>query len=362
VLVDSNTVVQRDWFMRGAPWRITCFRAQQGDFRLVMPELVVLEATGRFRNEVISELEKLGGNQRSLGRLGIQVDSPEVDVDNWVTRYEATIQARVLGANGCIMQLPDIDLMHLVRKAVDRRRPFDGYGNGFRDALLWEHVLAQLDSAAAVSLISNDRRAFAATKDQPNVLAPDLVGELGQRGFDETSVRLYPDVAAYLRATGTVDLDSYAAVAAIIEQDREQLSTNLMIAVGRAGVRNFNGRVRLFIERAYPPPSIDLIEVSVRDASKLSLVTLQGDLDVDLYAEWENDDGIEVSGSLSKTVTYVANGTYDQDERHLTDLSVGTVEVDVSPSDLRDIRPNEWTAGDLFRGAHLFREGDELLI
>ena len=238
-----------DWWMVGAPWRITCFRAQQGDVRLVVPEMVMMEVTGRFRAHASSELEKLKSGQRLLTRLGMEIDWPDLDVDvgEMADRYRASLEARVLGARG-IIAVPDVDLMRLVKKAIDRTPPFDSNGNGFRDALLWEHVLQQLDTAATVALISNDHRAFAASKDQPGVLSSGLTAEVAGRGFDEDAVRLYPDVAAFLRAAGTVDLEAFAAVADIIEEDLDQLAANLTIAIGRADISDRNGRAQVFLE------------------------------------------------------------------------------------------------------------------
>lgn len=273
VVADSNTVVQGDWWMVGAPWRITCFRAQQGDVRLVVPEMVMMEVTGRFRAHASSELEKLKSGQRLLTRLGMEIDWPDLDVDvgEMADRYRASLEARVLGARGIIAQLPDVDLMRLVKKAIDRTPPFDSNGNGFRDALLWEHVLQQLDTAATVALISNDHRAFAASKDQPGVLSSGLTAEVAGRGFDEDAVRLYPDVAAFLRAAGTVDLEAFAAVADIIEEDRDQLAANLTIAIGRADISDRNGRAQVFLERSHEPASIDLPPTPLQDPKLTAL-------------------------------------------------------------------------------------------
>jgi hypothetical protein len=237
---------------------------------------------------------------------------------------------------------------------------FDSNGNGFRDAILWEHVLEQLASAAVIALISNDHRAFAASKDQPGVLSPALVAEVVERGFDENSVRLFPDVVTFLRATGTVDFDAFAAVADIIEKDSDQLAANLTIAIGRARYSDRNGRARIFLERSHEPHSIDLVEVTAPDDSRLSLVTLQGDADVDLYVEWTDFDRGDLGGSTTRTVTYDATATYNHDTGLLDDFSVAEIRVDIDVNQLRLVREESWTPADLFRGSHLFGDGEEV--
>ena len=248
--------------------------------------------------------------------------------------------------------------MYLVKKSIDRKRPFDRNGNGFRDSLLWEHVLKELQSASFVSLISNDLKAFAET-DQAEVIASDLAAELKSLGFAEDAVRLYPSVAAYLGATGTVDLESYEAVAAIIANDRAQLSINLMIAIGRARIAGYNTRARMYLEKVLEPTSIEFVDVTVPDDSKLSLVTLQGDVDVELYVEWSDDDGHDLSGSTTSTIAYTATATYGHDAHILGDLSVGDVHVDLTHNDIQQVRYKEWTPVDLLREITLFGGKEE---
>jgi hypothetical protein len=115
VVADSNTLVQGDWWMAGAPWRITRFRAQQEDVRLVVPEMVVLEVSGRYRSVASSELEKMKSGQRLLTRLGVAIEwpDPNVDIVELASRYKASIEARVLGAKGRIPRVSEIDLMRL---------------------------------------------------------------------------------------------------------------------------------------------------------------------------------------------------------------------------------------------------------
>jgi hypothetical protein len=352
ILIDSNAIVRRDWLLRSAAWKVVLFNARDGHIQLVVPELVVKESVGRYRAALAEALERLTTAEADLSRLGVELSVPDVSTEEQIGRHDATLRARVLGAGGLIPELPAIQLSHLVDKAIGRTRPFDQQGNGFRDALLWEHVLALLDQFEPVVLITNDRAAFHESKEQLG-LAPALAGEVVGKGYPVGSVVVYPDLGAYLKAIGTYDPKTYAAVAEVIAADEAQVATNLEVALGRANIELRDGHGRIVIEQAHEPVSVSLVDVSALDDQKVALVTLEGDADLDLYVEWW--DGTEPdTGSTTKTVTYTANATFDAETGLLDDFSVGILSVEIDRDRLSGFGP--------FIGSGALWRGDEPLL
>ena len=95
-----------------------------------------------------------------------------------------------------------MDLSELVDPpAIGRRRPFDNKGFGFRDAILWEHVvgLGSMHPGAQIALISNDAAAFSSsTKSE---IHPDLKTDLIARNIG-AAVSHHLAISAYLDSQG----------------------------------------------------------------------------------------------------------------------------------------------------------------
>ena len=257
-----------------------------------------------------------------------------------------------VNANGRIPELPQIELSLLVDKAIRRLRPFDQDGDGFRDAILWEYALSLLEEFDPVVLISNDRVAFHVSKEELG-LAPALVAEVSEKGHGGDGVLLYADLEAYLKATGTTDANTYAAVAELLAAEEAQIGLGLKIALGQADIEFLNGQGRIVTEQAHPPASIYLVDVTAPDDQNIALVTLEGDADLDIYVEWW--DGTQPDlGSGTKTVTYTATATYDVEHGHLGDFSVATLRVDIDRDRDRftNLRPL-YGSGTMWRGNEL---------
>ena len=56
VIVDANAIVQRSWRLDSAAWRILLYQAKCQSIKLVVPEIVVREAVGRYSGELAKRL------------------------------------------------------------------------------------------------------------------------------------------------------------------------------------------------------------------------------------------------------------------------------------------------------------------
>jgi hypothetical protein len=314
---------------------------------LVVPALVVQESAGRFRAAIEEALEKRRAADVALSRLGVSDSGFSLDVDEQVERYESTLRAKVLGAQGLIPDLPSVELSNLVAKAIRRMRPFDQQGNGFRDAILWEHALSLLEDFDPVVLISNDRVAFHIDKEMLS-LAPALAAEVAGLGRGGQGVVLFSDLETYLKSTGTADARTYAAVADIVAAEEVQIGINLEIALGSANIKFRHGQGRIVIEQAHRPASISLVDVTAPDDDDIAFVSLEGDADLDLYVEWWDGTQPDV-GSGTKTVTYSASATFDTRKKLLGDLSLATLKVDIDRERFSGLGPL-FGSGALWRG------------
>jgi hypothetical protein len=253
VVVDTNCIVHRDWLLTTAPWRVLAYRSRQGLCSLVVPELVVREAVGRYRDAVAAASEKARTASADLLRLGLEGSAADINIDAATTSYEDQLRRSIDDAGGVVAEPPAINVLDLADRAIARRRPFDQKGGGFRDALLWAHVLATLSTGGSETvLVSADRSAFSDVG-TPGDLATELKDEVRARGYvlglasHIDAVTLFESITDYLEATGVEDPAITARINEIVEAEHAQLHENISVALEGA--------------RAYPYSGFDLITI-----------------------------------------------------------------------------------------------------
>ncbi len=91
------------------------------------------------------------------------------------------LRRQVISYGGRVAPIPNVSHAELVRRSLERRRPFDGNDRGYRDSLLWHTTLEFLREGHSVVLVSHDKSAFAAPKTDEQ-LHPALEAELRAYG------------------------------------------------------------------------------------------------------------------------------------------------------------------------------------
>ena len=179
VVLDTTVLGGHDRYLESAAARVLLDEANVGRLRLAVPEIVMREAEAKHRREVRSAQDKFAAARAALAALRAPQGGDLISPDRGYRQDLEEILNRV-GAK--VLPIPDVPHGVLVNWAVQRRRPFDLNGDGYRDALVWVSVLDLLERGAdPVVLISGDRAAFSAAKDTP-LLAPELVNELTAQG------------------------------------------------------------------------------------------------------------------------------------------------------------------------------------
>lgn len=179
VVLDSNVFYGTNWYLESTAGRLLRDEAAAGRLRIAVPDVVLIESDANYRRAVRAEEGKLAAARNALQQLR----SPQGgDLKPRRLRYRVDLEKILSQAGAEILPIPDTPHEHLIARAVERRRPFNDKGSGYRDALIWESVLELLERGSEpVALISNDRDAFPEKRDKPK-LAADLVRELRDRG------------------------------------------------------------------------------------------------------------------------------------------------------------------------------------
>jgi predicted nucleic acid-binding protein len=202
ILVLDSNVLFHDFHMDRPRLRLVRSQAKAGSFTLAVPELVVLETINLYREEAEAAAESLSDRSEKplerLGELKIPAPMPEFDIGALVDVYEKKLRKMLEDVNAEVPDLPGIPESEIVKRALNRRKPFKKSDAGYRDTLIWHNILA-LAEQDEVILISENHSDFAENKDEPAVLASDLQDDLEEASLPREQVRLLSQVAAFIK-------------------------------------------------------------------------------------------------------------------------------------------------------------------
>jgi hypothetical protein len=189
--------------------------AEEGEYVLVLPEVVRREAVNHRRREIRKLSNDIRSVQRRLSDLHSGFPAAYLhleDEDALLDRYDSHLRSAIEGSGGRIESIPDVPHESLIEKALEIRKPFGEKGRGYRDALIWESV-ANLAASGEVALITNNHFDFNAgssvDKDGTRALHDDLVADLRRRNIDSSNVVVYPDVETFVQHQITDELASW---------------------------------------------------------------------------------------------------------------------------------------------------------
>ena len=69
VVVDTNIITYGPWRLASPEWRVLLYEAQAGVARVVVPEVVVREAVGKFSKEARSKVAEVESRWHALRSL-----------------------------------------------------------------------------------------------------------------------------------------------------------------------------------------------------------------------------------------------------------------------------------------------------
>lgn len=158
IILDS-TAYRADFRLKGNAFRIFLPALGKIGARLLLPKVVLEEVVNGFREQaeqLATRITALSNDARRLGLAPCAGKTP--DIDSEVARYRSYL-LKELGAE--LIDLPSIPHGELLDRALQRRKPFNNQGAGYRDALIWQNVLDLLKSSKEeVCFVTGNRRDF----------------------------------------------------------------------------------------------------------------------------------------------------------------------------------------------------------
>lgn len=279
------------------------------EIRVVVPEVVVLEAEKRFREKVEKHVRAAEKSRRELLDLGVESDIDVADVDAATTAYAAELRRALAGANVRVPGPPAVSHMDVAKRAIARTQPFSGGGSGYQDTLIWLQVVEEAREDDVVFL-TRDMDDFG---DGNGQLAPDLVADLEAAGIPAERVKLSPTTTEAVRAHLGPSITSVTRARAAV--DDPDFRDHLLEAVAEQ---------LLYEEITVPQEDEELRRLDVREGEVDSVETLD-DLEVDDAQELEG-------GTLAFNFGGVATA----------EISIYPLKYEAYGADLDEVTVHDW--------------------
>ena len=149
IVIDSSVVVA-EGFGSSTRLRVLLSVASALGYKIYVPRLVPEEVAAEFSRELVRETQDVGNKLARVSRLLERDLNSPIDglhLDEEAALFRTKLLAQLSEANVTMLDYPQNPHEDMVKRATQRRRPFDQKGSGYRDTLIW---LSVLDLAAKV--------------------------------------------------------------------------------------------------------------------------------------------------------------------------------------------------------------------
>jgi hypothetical protein len=198
-IADAN-VFWADPNLSGEDWMLITEFVQRQEGKLIVPQVVIDEVVNNFRKQITGAVSAASKARSDISRLtGKQVPATlKIDSEKEARDYETRLKYILNTLRAEILPYPKVSHPDLVKRALNRRKPFNEAGSGYRDSLIWLSVIAhQPLRGFECVLITENSSDFAAGRDRADVLHPHLEAEWKEAGFDRP-IHLLPKLSAFV--------------------------------------------------------------------------------------------------------------------------------------------------------------------
>jgi PIN domain len=197
-----------------------------GVVELVVPRIVVEETRNKYRETLSKAQQELLARVADLNvllpadkQLAIEAADPEATVTDFISRFDARLAE--LGATR--PDYDDISHGEVVGRDLQRRRPFQESGRGYRDTLLWETLLRKVASTESSTFLVTQNTKDFCSEDRSGNLHLHLVADLRARGLPGDAVKVCATLEAFVDEHLKPLLPTNAEVLAAIQNDEYDL-------------------------------------------------------------------------------------------------------------------------------------------
>src|ERR1035437_7282747 len=155
VVLDA-TEIHHDWFLVGLEFQLLRFLIREAGIRAVVPTSVLMEVVANHDREYARGRRQLTKVAEGLRRVAGRGALPAPQLPDQCT-YQEQLVERLENLGIEFLPWPETPHEEIVKRATERRPPFDEAGSGYRDTLVWMSCLALAGAGRTVFLVSQDR-------------------------------------------------------------------------------------------------------------------------------------------------------------------------------------------------------------
>lgn len=162
IVIDTNSV-NGDLLLEGPAIKKLISKATEQGYKICFPEVVIAEMEKHFRERIETASKGLRKSAKTLDELlGVKMlnESSLKKCEALEKKYPKTIKSSIEKFGGLILNEPTISKKVLMRKAVNRKKPFQDGGKGYQDALMWASILDLSEKYAEIPSITEPRIIF----------------------------------------------------------------------------------------------------------------------------------------------------------------------------------------------------------
>lgn len=192
MVLDTNALYGRKPFTQTYSALLLAL-SEFGHVKLVIPEVVLLELSRQWAEEVQKISDGVRAGMKKLNEALVDIEAgrvvlnlPEPDRFAYYDYAKKLFRAK----RAEILLPPEVSVRDLLAKEIEVKKPFTRQGTGFRDALIWETVRELCggleDRSTPVVFVTNNHKDFCEMKG--GSLHPDLRKDLDEgQNFDIVS-------------------------------------------------------------------------------------------------------------------------------------------------------------------------------
>ena len=161
VSLDTNILVQ-DFWLDSPHSKIFLEELKIIPATLHIPEIVIDEAINKYREfltEKLNEYRKVNSEMNRILRQ--KVISNNINIDQATKDYEVFLTTKLKELKANILPYPKVEHKDVVKRILERRRPFKKGDSGYRDFLIWQ-TIKRLETSGTeeIVFITNNTKDF----------------------------------------------------------------------------------------------------------------------------------------------------------------------------------------------------------
>lgn len=233
VVILDTTALREDPGLSRTASRVLFAAVGERLLELLVPDVAVREAVNLRQRDIRRAVTEYRSSCHRLVGLGATPSELALETETkLVRRYDQVLRSAIESHGGVIGPIPDPSHDLLVDRAIQRRKPFNEKGAGYRDALIWETVLLAAVNSE-VYFVTMNHLDFCSSMNEggQGVLHEHLIEDLRQRFIGLSRISIYSSLDTLVRNRITSDPGTWLAVRAgtLVEQVLDAMQRHRVI-------------------------------------------------------------------------------------------------------------------------------------